>query len=189
MSRFGTLVIAAFFVSIFSLTPPPVAAKMAASDGHTSSDEKMKMPKAHGHSDHSGHKPTKMHGDHSEQKPVKKMPKDLDMAMDKLSEHGKYKVSMTSRLNPVAINKMHGWTLQVSKPDGTPIDDAKVKIAGGMPMHGHALPTMPRVTKGLGEGKYLVEGVRFNMAGWWKLKITIGTGHHMDNVTFSLVLK
>jgi hypothetical protein len=188
MDRIGTSIAATVVAVLFAFTSPAMAGQMAAKEGHGSMHDKAKMPAAHGHTDHSGHKPTKKHGDHSGKKPTM-MPKDLDMAMDKLSEHGKYRVNMASRLNPVAINKMHSWTVQIRKPDGSAVDNTKVKIAGGMPLHGHPLPTMPRVTKNLGDGKYLIEGVRFNMAGWWKLKIAIGEGHHMDNVTFNLVLK
>ena len=40
-----------------------------------------------------------------------------------------------------------------------------------MPQHGHGLPTRPRVTRSLGEGIYEIEGVRFNMGGWWGIKL------------------
>ena len=79
--------------------------------------------------------------------------------------------------------------LQIRKPDGEIVSDAEVRISGGMPMHGHGLPTSPRVTKYLGNGKYLIEGVRFNMAGWWELIFMIKRGHHKENVTFNIILK
>ena len=34
-----------------------------------------------------------------------------------------------------------------------------------MPEHNHGFPTAPRVTENLGEGDYLLEGMRFNMGG------------------------
>ncbi len=60
---------------------------------------------------------------------------------------------------------------------------------GGMPQHGHGLPTKPRITKNLGDGKYLVEGMRFSMNGWWEIKFDIDSGNRKDSVTFNLVLK
>ena len=36
-----------------------------------------------------------------------------------------------------------------------------------MPEHGHGFPTVPEVTEYLGDGKYLVEGLKFSMPGWW----------------------
>jgi hypothetical protein len=139
----------------------------------------------------------KKHGDHMMGKGRDKVPSDLDLATTKMSKNGMFKVSITSKLNPVAINKMHAWVLTIQKPDGSAVSDAKVDISGGMPQHGHGFPTHPRVTKNLGDGKYLIEGVRFNMGGWWELKATIGAGMgmgkgkggHTDKVTFNIVLK
>jgi hypothetical membrane protein len=41
--------------------------------------------------------------------------------------------------------------------------------------------------------KILIEGVRFNMTGWWEIEVAIaadmGTGDHTDNVIFNLILK
>jgi hypothetical protein len=44
------------------------------------------------------------------------------------------------------------------------------------------------VTQGLGDGAYRIEGVRFNMGGWWELKVTIAAGGVTDTVTFNLDL-
>src|SRR5687767_9382038 len=69
------------------------------------------------------------------------------------------------------------YTLQVTVADasGQPVADAAIDIDGGMPQHGHGLPTRPRVTKNLGGGSYEISGLRFNMGGWWELKLTITT--------------
>ena len=65
---------------------------------------------------------------------------------------------------------------------------AAITIDGGMPQHGHGLPTRPRVTKDLGNGVYEISGLRFNMGGWWELKLTITTPAGTDTVTFNLSL-
>jgi|APSaa5957512535_1039671.scaffolds.fasta_scaffold18537_4 hypothetical protein len=117
------------------------------------------------------------------------MPGVRDTSLTKLSDGGKFKVSLASNLNPVAINKMHGWVVTVLDQTGKPVEGAKFNIHGGMPEHGHGLPTAPRVTKYLGAGQYLVEGMKFNMSGWWHLNFAIATGSQADNVTFSVVLK
>ena len=69
---------------------------------------------------------------------------------------------------------------------GQPVTDAGITVDGGMPQHGHGLPTRPRVTKNLGNGSYEISGVRFNMGGWWELKLTITTPAGTDTVTFNL---
>jgi len=57
-----------------------------------------------------------------------------------------------------------------------------------MPQHGHGLPTRPRVTRTLGDGIYEIEGVRFNMGGWWEFKLAIAASRGADTVTFNLDL-
>jgi hypothetical protein len=59
---------------------------------------------------------------------------------------------------------------------------------GGMPQHGHGLPTSPRVTRALGNGDHLVEGVKFNMGGWWVVRFAITSSAGTDTVTFNLGL-
>ena len=79
--------------------------------------------------------------------------------------------------------------LQVSIHDitGRPVDNATIEIDGGMPQHGHGLPTKPRVTRSLGDGRYEIEGVRFNMGGWWELRLAITSASAgTDSVTFNL---
>lgn len=76
----------------------------------------------------------------------------------------------------------------VTDSDGRAIEGAALSIDGGMPQHGHGLPTRPRVTQQLGAGVYLIEGVRFNMGGWWEFAVTIAVGDATDTVTFNLEL-
>ncbi len=76
----------------------------------------------------------------------------------------------------------------VTDREGRAVEGADLTIDGGMPQHGHGLPTRPRVTQGLGDGAYRIEGVRFNMGGWWELKVTIAAGGVTDTVTFNLDL-
>jgi len=128
------------------------------------------------------------HGKHMDKHPAD-VSKHHDLATTKKSQAGKFTVSITSKLDPVAINKMHSWVVEVKSPDGKPVENAKIGIDGGMPMHGHGLPTAPSMTKYLGRGQYLVEGMKFNMAGLWELKLAIDSGHNQDSVTFNLYLK
>ena len=83
-----------------------------------------------------------------------------------------------------------GQTVRVAITDaaGAPVDDATIQIDSGMPQHGHGLPTRPRVTRALGNGLYEIEGVRFNMGGWWEFKLAINTPSGSDIVTFNLAL-
>jgi hypothetical protein len=58
-----------------------------------------------------------------------------------------------------------------------------------MPQHGHGLPSRPQVTKNLGSGNYLVEGMKFQMGGWWVMDFTINANGQTDAVHFNMMLK
>ncbi len=117
------------------------------------------------------------------------IPADLDLSRTRPSSRKLFTVSVTTNLDPIAINKMHGWEILVKNQDGAPVDGAEISIIGGMPMHQHGLPTAPRVTKNIGQGKYLLKGMKFNMPGWWELIVQIDAGKYQDHATFNLVLK
>ena len=71
---------------------------------------------------------------------------------------------------------------------GLPVEGATLTIGGGMPQHGHGLPTRPRMTRTTAAGTYEIEGVRFNMGGWWEFKVTIASDRGEDTITFNLSL-
>ena len=98
-----------------------------------------------------------------------------------------YKVTM-SPAESIKVGKLHSWNIQVLTADGKPVDSAKITVDGGMPQHGHGLPTKPLVTKQLGDGRHLVEGMKFNMGGWWVVKFEVASAQGSDVVTFNLKL-
>lgn len=116
-------------------------------------------------------------------------PSDLDLSSTRLSAHEIFKVSFTSKLDPVVINRMHSWELKVETPSGVPVTGAQITIDGGMPQHGHGLPTEPAVIKELGNGRYLVGGMKFSMPGWWVVNFHIQAKDKEDMVTFNLLLR
>lgn len=91
-------------------------------------------------------------------------------------------------IRPMRIRQLQTVRLIVSDPQGRPIDDAAIEVDGGMPEHGHGLPTHPRVTRSLGSGAYEVEGVKFNMRGWWEMKFAIASAAGADTVVFNIDL-
>lgn len=115
-------------------------------------------------------------------------PAGLDTATDRLTDNEQFRVSFSSDLDPVVINQMHSWILHVETADGQSVETAEILVDGGMPQHGHGLPTQPQVTEYLGEGNYRVEGLRFQMGGWWEVKFDITAEGQSDAITFNLVL-
>lgn len=114
------------------------------------------------------------------------VPTNLDTSTSRLSDDGLFQVSWSSDPANVPLNQIHTWTLHVETSDGQLVENASIIVEGGMPQHGHGLPTNPQVTEYLGNGDYLVEGMRFQMTGFWEVKFVINSGDQSDSITFNL---
>ncbi|MDH5546981.1 MAG: FixH family protein [Gammaproteobacteria bacterium] len=114
----------------------------------------------------------------------------LENAVIQTSDEGKYRVKLFSNTFPIPTNKIHSWTLQVETSDGKPVEDAMIRIHGGMPQHKHGFPTTARVEKYLGEGRYTIDGVKFSMPGSWQMRINIKEEQKLrrDRVVFKIDL-
>ena len=115
-------------------------------------------------------------------------PKDLDLALTRTTVDSKYVVTLKPPAKPAAINQLHAWQVKVASATGTPVAGAHIKVDGGMPQHGHGLPTRPQVTRELPDGGYLIEGMKFSMTGWWEIKLAIDGPAGADRVTFNTVV-
>jgi len=115
-------------------------------------------------------------------------PGDLDVATTKLTEDELFQVTISSNLDPLSLNEIHSWTVHVETADGEAVENAEIAVDGGMPDHNHGFPTAPEITEEIGGGEYLLEGVKFSMAGWWELKLDITAGEQSDSVTFNIIL-
>ncbi|MDC1436783.1 FixH family protein [Gammaproteobacteria bacterium] len=102
------------------------------------------------------------------------------------SSSGSYIVSYSSKVTPIPINQIHQWILHIETADGEPVSDANLELQGGMPLHDHGLPTNPLATEYLGEGNYLIEGVRFHMMGDWEITLEISQGNITDTALIYL---
>jgi hypothetical protein len=117
------------------------------------------------------------------------VPGDLDTSTSLLSDGGLFRVSYSSDSSPLPLNQIHSWTIHIETADGQPVEGAQILIDGGMPQHGHGLPTSPQVTEDLGNGDYRVEGMKFQMPGSWEVKFNISANGQSDSVTFNLIVE
>lgn len=99
----------------------------------------------------------------------------------------RYRATFTPA-EPIRMGRLHKWNIDVVTADGVPVDKATITVDGGMPQHGHGLPTKPVVTQSLGDGRHVIDGMRFNMGGWWVVKLQINAAAGSDQVTFNLKL-
>ena len=105
-----------------------------------------------------------------------------------MSEEGHFVGSWTSDPGVPPINMVHQWILHIETPDGEPVEGAAVTVGGDMPAHGHGMPTQPEVTADLGDGDYRVEGMAFQMGGYWIIDVTVSAGGETDLIRFGLEL-
>jgi hypothetical protein len=115
-------------------------------------------------------------------------PSDLDLARDKPSEGGRYRVAVVAPTPAPAVNQLHAWRVTLTDAQGQRVKGAHFAVDGGMPQHGHGFPTRPRVTRELEDGSYLLEGMKFSMTGWWELKLGIDAAPGADQVAFNIVV-
>jgi hypothetical protein len=115
-------------------------------------------------------------------------PRDLDLTLRHPSAEGRYVVQMQPPATAPAINQIHAWQIRLTSPDGAPVRDARIAVDGGMPQHGHGLPTRPQVTRELADGTYLMEGMKFSMTGWWEIKLAVQAPAGADTAVFNVVV-
>ena len=103
-----------------------------------------------------------------------------------LSRSGRYRISIRPEIGEPRLGPLHGWIVQVETAAGQPFQPTQLVFDGGMPQHGHGFETSPRVTDALGTGLFRVDGVRFHMAGPWKLRVDIAGPDGADFALFDV---
>jgi len=104
------------------------------------------------------------------------------------SQDGHYIVSLFSNEYPIPLAKIHQWIVHVETTNGNPVESANVFVFGGMPLHQHGFPTKPKVRGHVGNGDYLVEGIKFSMMGHWEMRFNIKENDKRDRVVFDINL-
>ncbi|HET7520221.1 MAG TPA: FixH family protein [Candidatus Limnocylindria bacterium] len=104
------------------------------------------------------------------------------------SEGGLFIGSWSSEVEMPQVNEVHTWTLHIEDATGLPVEGATVVVDGDMPAHGHGMPTQPEVTADLGTGDYRVDGMAFQMGGYWVVDVTVSADGETDTIHFGLDL-
>jgi len=102
------------------------------------------------------------------------------------SDNGVFVVALQSKEANYSIGRFHHWVISVKDRDGRPVSNARIGVNGCMPSHGHGMQSQPVVTEYLGAGSYLLEGMKFNMAGSWLIVLGIDDGEFYDGVKFDV---
>ena len=115
------------------------------------------------------------------------MPRDASASpLLRLSDGGRYRVSLRPASGEVPLGRIHSWIFHVETLDGEYFAPARITVGGGMPQHGHGFTTDPRVTQVLAEGDFLVEGVKFHMSGDWIIRFEVVGAGSSDMASFDV---
>jgi hypothetical protein len=115
-------------------------------------------------------------------------PSDLDLSLHKGTDKGLYMATLAPNATPIPVGAMHSWTVTVTAPDGSPAEGVAIGVDGGMPQHGHGLPTAPKVTADLGNGAHRIDGMKFSMTGWWEIRLAIDAAGGADKAVFNTMV-
>ena len=103
----------------------------------------------------------------------------------RVSEHGRYTATLQPA-EPLRVRRAQKIAILIQDTAGQPVEGVTIAVDGGMPEHGHGLPTQPRADHALTAGVYAIDGLRFNMGGWWELSFKIEGSAGADRVIFHL---
>jgi hypothetical protein len=115
-------------------------------------------------------------------------PPDLDLSLRHPSAQGRFVVELQPPAATPAINQIHRWQIKLNAADGRPVRQARIAVDGGMPQHGHGLPTRPQVTAEGADGTYTLDGMKFSMTGWWQIRLAIESAEGADSAVFNTVV-
>ena len=105
------------------------------------------------------------------------------------SENGHFTVSLDPQdEGEIDLNEFLEWGVSIETADGEAVSPARVTVGGGMPAHGHGLPSQPQVSAADDDGKYLLKGLMFSMQGKWAIDLNIQSESLTDKVSFDLQL-
>ena len=105
---------------------------------------------------------------------------------ESLSQAGLYRIAIRPETGEPRLGPLHTWLVQVESAAGKPVQATQLSFDGGMPQHSHGFETSPRVTDSLGEGLFRVDGVRFHMAGLWKIRVDVAGPDGADLAVFDV---
>lgn len=102
------------------------------------------------------------------------------------AESARHRIAFAMQPAP-AVGRHFGIDLVVCPRAGSSLPSA-LRVDADMPAHRHGMNYRPTV-RGLGNGRYRVDGLMFHMAGSWRLSFDVSTDGHLDRLTHTLDLE
>ena len=82
-----------------------------------------------------------------------------------------------------AVGDFQNCTLKLNSTQTLP-SDLTIAMDGGMPAHGHGLPTAPKVVATDKVGEYRIEGLKYSMTGEWLLGFMLQSKSMNDKIVY-----
>lgn len=127
-------------------------------------------------------------GSDSESQPLPSRTEDNKLAASALSHSGRYRITVRPTQMPPSLAALHQWTVRIEPANNTVAKPTRILFDASMPSHGHGLVTTPQVTRNLGDGEFLVEGVKFHMAGDWEIRVTVIDAQSQDQALIQVTV-
>jgi YtkA-like len=105
------------------------------------------------------------------------------------SAAGRFRITIRPEAGSIPIGALHAWIVTVETPEGRPVEVRQLVFDGGMPQHGHGFETKPEVTDRLGPGVFRVDGLRFHMAGSWRIRVDVAAEGVADAASFDVEVR
>lgn len=98
------------------------------------------------------------------------------------SDSGAYQATLVCAEAP-SVGAFQDCSLRLSSQQAIPAD-LQVAIDGGMPAHGHGLPTAPQAIATTTAGEFRLAGLKYSMPGEWVLGFLLQAANGQDKVVF-----
>jgi hypothetical protein len=103
------------------------------------------------------------------------------------SHNGLYRASLMPPSDPAGRLGLTTWIVKVETAAGTPVGDATLALESWMPDDDRVAAVRPRAPRYVGDGRYHVEGLRFDRRGWWNVRLQVARPGATDSLAFNLV--
>ena len=97
-----------------------------------------------------------------------------EFPLERTTETGRYRVSLAPVDGTIPIAEIHRWVMRLQTAAGDSFTPTRLVIDAGMPNHGHGMASEARVTQRLDDDRFLIDGMKFHMAGEWELFVGVG---------------
>jgi hypothetical protein len=102
------------------------------------------------------------------------------------SENNSFSGRLIGLERPVRMNRLYDVGIFLTTADGKPAAGASLVVTGKHRYALNPLPTSPRVLPGAQDGSYRLEGLRFHIAGEWRLTIIINSERIHDRLLLEI---